>query len=129
MMNEKVWITSLITIGVFSLIVLFGNKLNSQNSQITKLHKTLIEEQTQNQKEILFYKEQLASVEAQIKTLLNKPTQVEYRTQYVQEPTPYTNTNMRCNSNLLGGQTCTSDTGERINCTPNGIGGMNCRGY
>lgn len=53
---------------------------------------------------------------------------VEYRTQYVETPAQDTgDTSLRCYSDLLGGQYCNSDSGNRIHCTPNGIGGMNCR--
>jgi len=66
-----------------------------------------------------------------LKALQNKPTptpQIVYQTQtqYVQEPAQNTNTALRCNSDLLGGEYCTSSTGVRTHCTSNLLGGMNC---
>jgi len=87
---------------------------------------------SQNHKTDLYYEnllnKQLASASAQIKTLLNTPPKVVYKTQtqYVEQPAQPQDTSSHCNPDLLGGQNCYSNSGTYTHCTSNLIGGMNC---
>ena len=84
----------------------------------------------QNKKEADTYKGKLASASAEIKTLLNAPPKIEYRTvtqtQYVKQPAPPQSTSSNCSPDYAGGMYCTSNTGVQTHCTSNYVGGYNC---
>lgn len=108
-MNVKKYVKSIKKINTFSLLAIgfvvgfivmylyFQPRLAYQ----TKLAKDWANTANQSQKEVISYKEQLASASSQIQTLLNKPPQVEYRTQtqyvpYKPCPDMYYNLNGYC---------------------------------
>jgi hypothetical protein len=76
-------------IGLVVMFLYFQPKLAYQEkiarnwANIASKNQTLA---TKNLKDAVTYKGQLASASAEIKTLLNRPPQIEYRTQYVDTP-------------------------------------------
>lgn len=93
-------------VGLTVMYIYFQPKLANQE-KISSENKTLA---SQNKKEALSYKEQLASASAEIKTLLNKPPEVIYKTQYVETQAQQNN-----------------DTSNAAFCYPDGSGGEWCR--
>jgi hypothetical protein len=81
-----------IVVGLAVMYLYFQPKLAYQEkiarnwANIASKNQTLA---TKNLKDAVTYKGQLASASAEIKTLLNKPPQVIYKTQYVQTPADY----------------------------------------
>ncbi len=126
-----------VVVGLVSMYFYLQPKLSYEQAQTVYWKYTASLKQTvvdQKQGEIQIYKNQLASTDAQlasasaqIKTLSNRPPEVIYKTQYVQQSTQdntYDPTN--CYPDQLGGQYCRSLSGKQTHCVSNLIGGMIC---
>jgi len=105
-------------LGLVVMYLYLQPKLADQTKKTNNWQNTANKNQTlinQNQAEIISYKEQIASTSAQIKTLLSKPPQVEYKTQYVENPND-TSTESYCYPDGSGGEWCRSNGGNTQHC-------------
>lgn len=136
--NPFILITISFVVGLAVMYLYFQPKLAYKE----KTAKNWANIANKNHKETLSFKDQLASTSAQlasasaeIKTLLNRPPEVIYKTQYVETPAQQnevtnslnnSSSQTFCNPDQLGGQWCYSGN-TQTHCTPNGIGGMYCQ--
>lgn len=134
--NSFALLTIGFVVGLAVMYLYFQPKLMYQGETVKDWAKKDIEcEPYANLKRLLLNvcEDKLASAGAELKTLQNKPPQVEYKTQYIETPAQNTssqNSYTQCNSDLIGGQNCTTyHSGGNptfTHCTSNLIGGMNC---